>query len=141
MQRTIPIFVALILTMMLFAGLTTTLSAQGTVVDSPSANPILNIAHFAPFAEDPANTSVTISVNGADVFTEVVFADTVVGLSILPAGVYTVEVKPTGSMDVAMSGVFTLEENVEYTLLAIGDDSANMPLRNCLKSSSTCQSA
>ena len=93
-------------------------------LDSP---PVVNIAHFAPFGADVAGTSVTISVNGTDTFTEVVFADTVTGVQ-LPAGVYTVEVKPTGTSTVAMSGVFPLESNNEYSLLAVGDGSANMPL-------------
>lgn len=130
MQRTLPVFTVLLLVTVLFFGLTAPLSAQSTdpAADSPSANPIVNIAHFAPFAENPAGTSVTISVNGSDVFTEVVFGDTVVGLSVLPAGVYTVEIKPTGTDTVAMSGTFTLEADREYTILAIGDNSANMPL-------------
>ncbi len=131
MQRTIPVFTVLLLATVLFFGLTSPLSAQSAdpAADSPSANPIVNIAHFAPFGADVAGTSVTISVNNSDVFTEVIFGDTVVGLSVLPAGVYTVEIKPTGTDTVAMSGTFTLEENREYTVLAIGDGSPNMPLQ------------
>lgn len=128
MQRTRPIVVALLLAFVMFAGMHTSALAQNEA-DSPSANPIVNIAHFAPFAAHPADTSVTISVNGLDAFTEVVFGDTFVKLSMLPAGVYSVEVKPTGTMSVAMSGVFTLEQDTEYTLLAIGDGSPNMPLK------------
>jgi hypothetical protein len=128
MQRTRPVVVALLLAFVMFAGMHTGALAQNEA-DSPSANPIVNIAHFAPFAANPADTSVTISVNGADVFTEVVFGDTFLKLSVLPADVYTVEVRPTGTVTVAMSGVFTLEEDTEYTILAIGDGSANMPLQ------------
>ncbi|MFN3981293.1 MAG: DUF4397 domain-containing protein, partial [Caldilinea sp.] len=128
MQYTRPVVAALLLAFVMFAGMYTGAFAQSEA-DSPSANPIVNIAHFAPFAADPADTSVTISVNGADVFTEVVFGDTFVKLSVLPADVYTVEIKPTGTVTVAMSGVFTLEADTEYTLLAIGDGSANMPLQ------------
>lgn len=118
---------ALGLTVLLLAGMQTNASAQSEG-NSTSANPIVNIAHFAPFANDVAGTSVTIAVNGTDTFTNVVFGDTVKGVS-LPADVYTVEVKPTGSNNVAMSGVFTLEVDSEYTILAIGDGSTNMPLQ------------
>jgi hypothetical protein len=94
-------------------------------LDFPPAT--VNIAHFAPFGDDVAGTSVTIAVNGIDTFTEVVFADTVTGVE-LPAGMYMVEIKPTGSNTVAMSGTFPLESNKEYSLLAVGDGSQNMPL-------------
>ncbi|MBE2236512.1 MAG: DUF4397 domain-containing protein [Caldilineaceae bacterium] len=129
MSRKLLMFPALCLATVLLFGLTTPLLAQSTdsAADSPPVNPIVNIAHFAPFAANPAGASVTLSVNGTDTFTEVVFADTVTGVQ-LPAGVYTVEVKPTGTFTVAMSGVFTLENNNEYSLLAVGDGSVNMPL-------------
>ncbi|MBK8797276.1 MAG: hypothetical protein IPM07_13410 [Anaerolineales bacterium] len=88
MSRKLLMFPALFLATVLLFGLTTPLSAQSadSATDGPSANPIVNIAHFAPFAANPADTSVTITINSAiDVLTEVVFADTVVGLSVLPA--------------------------------------------------------
>lgn len=87
----------------------------------------MNVAHFAPFGNDQAGTSVTVAVNSTDVFTEFIFSEVVTGVT-LPAGVYTVEVRPAGSASVAMSGVFTLEANSEYSILAIGDGSANLPL-------------
>lgn len=43
--------------------------------------------------------------------------------------VYTVEVRPTGAVTVAISGVFTLPSGVEASILAIGDGSACVPLK------------
>jgi len=121
--------VTMALTALLFTGITVSASAQEAAAPEASANgnAIVNVAHFAPFAADQAGASVTVAVNGADVFTDFVFSEVVTGV-VLPAGVYTIEVRPTGSPVVAMSGVFTLEANAEYSLLAIGDGSANMPL-------------
>ncbi|HAJ37245.1 MAG TPA: hypothetical protein DCL15_16365 [Chloroflexi bacterium] len=129
MQRVMLFLVTMTLTALLFTGITISVSAQEAVAPEASANgdAIVNVAHFAPFAADQAGTSVTVAVNSTDVFTDFVFSEVITGVA-LPAGVYTIEVRPTGSPTVAMSGVFTLEANVEYSLLAIGDGSANMPL-------------
>ncbi|HHY55516.1 MAG TPA: DUF4397 domain-containing protein [Chloroflexi bacterium] len=129
MHRVMLFLVFLTLTTMLLVGFTISAAAQAATAPdaSANANAIVNVAHFAPFAADQTGTAVTVAVNGADVFTDFVFSEVVTGVA-LPAGVYTIEVRPTGSPVVAMSGVFTLEANIEYTLLAIGDGSANMPL-------------
>ena len=95
--------------------------------DSSSANPVINIGHFAPFGTNVAGTSVTVRVNGTDVLTNFVYPDVVKTINVLPAGTYTVEVLPTGTATVAISGVVTLESDKKYTLLAIGDG-ANQPL-------------
>jgi hypothetical protein len=94
---------------------------------APAANPVINVAHFAPFGTDVLSTSVTVRVNGTDVFTDFVYGEVVEGVDVLPAGVYTIEVLPTGSATVAISGVAELEEDKQYTLAAIGDGS-NRPL-------------
>ncbi len=102
-------------------------SDVGQSPDSSSADPVVNVGHFAPFGADAAATSVTVRVNGSDVFTDFVYPDVVKSINILPAGIYTIEVLPTGSAAVAISGVVTLENDKKYTLLAIGDG-ANQPL-------------
>jgi len=104
-------------------------SAQ-SVVDTPTApaaNPIINVAHFSPFAATANDTSVTVRVNGSDVITEFVYSEIVTGIS-LPAGAYTVEILPTASATVVLSGVFALEADKNYSLLAIGDGSSEEPL-------------
>ena len=95
--------------------------------DSSSANPVVNVGHFAPFGTNVAATSVTVRVNGTDVFTNFVYPNVVKSINVLPAGTYTIEVLPTGTATVAISGVVTLENDKKYTLLAIGDG-ANQPL-------------
>lgn len=129
MQRVMPILVTLTLAAMFVVGITVSASAQEAAIPDESANgnAIVNVAHFAPFGSDQAGTSVTVAVNSTDVFTEFVFSEVITGVA-LPADVYTIEVRPTGSLTVAMSGVFTLEANSEYSILAIGDGSDNMPL-------------
>ena len=101
--------------------------AQSSDPSAPAANPVVNVAHFAPFGADVASTSVTVRINGADVFTEFVYGEIVEDVNVLPAGQYTIEVLPTGSSSVAISGVVTLEEDKRYSLAAIGDGS-NQPL-------------
>ncbi len=95
--------------------------------DSSSANPVVNVGHFAPFGANVAGTSVTVRVNGTDVLTNFVYPNVVKSINVLPAGTYTVEVLPTGTATVAISGVVTLENDKQYTLLAIGDGT-NQPL-------------
>jgi hypothetical protein len=96
--------------------------------DNPSANPIVNVGHFAPFGADVAGTSVTVRINGSDVFTSFTYPNVVKGIDILPPGTYTVEVLPTGTATVAISTVVSLQADKKYTLLAIGDG-ANQPLK------------
>jgi hypothetical protein len=71
--------------------------------DVPAAeNARITVAHFAPFASTVVSTSVTVRVNGADVITDFVFAETVSGIS-LPAGIYTIELVPTGGITPALT--------------------------------------
>lgn len=79
----------------------------------------VTLAHYAPFAVDPPGTSVTVHVQGGPVFTDVVFADKVTGLS-LPAGTYTVEIIPTGELAPALTASVALSDDVDYTLAVIG---------------------
>ena len=78
------------------------------------------IAHFAPFAADAAGTSVTVRLNGADAISNFEYGDTQAGVELDP-GDYLVEIVPTGTNTVAISGNFSLEGGVQYTLAAIGD--------------------
>ena len=47
--------------------------ADAVAPHAPNANPIVNVAHFAPFGSTVADTSVTVRVNGTDVITEFVY--------------------------------------------------------------------
>lgn len=80
----------------------------------------LSVAHFAPFGADAAGTSVTVRVSGSDVLTEFVFPEVATGI-MLPAGQYTVEVIPTGSITPAIRVPdIALAADTEYFVAAIG---------------------
>lgn len=89
------------------------------------ADPLVSVAHFAPFADTALGTSVTVRVNGGDAITDFEFGD-IVSTS-LPAGSYLIEILPTGSSTVAISGTVMLMDDTSYTLAAIGDG-VNQPL-------------
>jgi hypothetical protein len=82
-------------------------------------NATVNVAHFAPFANTPVGTSVTVRVDGADALTDFQFGEIAAGIS-LPEGEHLIEIIPTGAMDPALSGTVTLEPGMQYTLAAIG---------------------
>ncbi len=91
-------------------------------INSPSAvaaDPTIHVGHFAPFADTEVGTSVTVRVNGADAITDFTFGETTT--TTLPAGTYLIEILPTGTSTVALSGNVTVESDKEYTLAAIGD--------------------
>jgi len=88
---------------------------SNTVLDST-----IYVAHFAPFAADAAGTSVTVRLNGADAISNFEYGDIQAGVELDP-GDYLVEIVPTGTDTVAISGNFSLEGGVQYTLAAIGD--------------------
>jgi hypothetical protein len=80
----------------------------------------VQIVHAAPFASDLAATSVTVSANGAAVLEDFRFADFTDYLE-LPAGDYDLAVTPTGAAEPAIEATVTLEDGVDYTVLAVGD--------------------
>ncbi len=82
-------------------------------------DPVVNVAHFAPFANTPIGTSVTVRVDGVDALTDFQFSDIAAGVS-LPEGEHLIEIIPTGAMDPAITGTVTLEPGMQYTLAAIG---------------------
>jgi hypothetical protein len=84
------------------------------------------VGHFAPFADSLSGTSVSIRVNGATALENVVFGQFTEYLSLGDAGMYTLEVVPTGSTEAAISAEVMLPDG-DYTVLAAGDG-VNQPL-------------
>jgi len=74
-----------------------------------SADARVTVAHFAPFAEDIADTSVSIALNGTVALENVKFKD-FTGYIALPAGQYKVDIIPTGTSTVAITATYTLED-------------------------------
>ncbi len=92
----------------------------------------LQVIHLAPFATG-MDTAVTVSLNGGDVLTDFVFADSTAYISV-PAGSYDVAITPNGAMDPAITGTVNLMAGNDYTAVAIGDgvnqDLGLLPLLN-----------
>jgi hypothetical protein len=80
----------------------------------------VTVAHFAPFAKNIEDTSVSIALNGEVALTDVKFKDFVPSIA-LPAGEYLVEIILTGTDTVAMSETYMLEDGVDYTVYASGN--------------------
>jgi hypothetical protein len=96
-------------------------SANVTVLTpEPDKPATVTVAHFAPFAGSVDGTSVSVFVNGGKVFENFKFGDVQKNVE-LPAGEYLIEIKPTGSDTVAISGSVTVKAGKDYTLAAIGD--------------------
>ncbi len=89
---------------------------------SALADARVRVGHFAPFAAELEATSVTVRINANDVLTNVRFGDFTDYLS-LAAGDYRLEVLPTGSSTVAIAADVSLEDNTDYTVLAVGNGS------------------
>lgn len=90
------------------------------------AQATVSVAHYAPFADTSAGTSVTVRVNGADALTDFRFGDIVKDVP-LPPGPTLIQVLPTGTDTVAIEAELDLQAGVDYTVAAIGDI-ANQPL-------------
>jgi hypothetical protein len=86
----------------------------------------ISVAHFAPFADTIAGTSVTVKLDGSDVLTDFVFPTVSPYLSV-PLGEYLVEVVPTGASDPAITGTAVVSAFTDFTFAAIGDE-VNQPL-------------
>jgi hypothetical protein len=85
----------------------------------------VNVAHFAPFAEDIADTAVDIAVNGEIALTGVEYKAFTDYLNFAP-DTYTIDVYVSGlaeTSDPVISGEFTLTDNVDYTVYAVGNGS------------------
>ena len=120
MKHTLSLSFALVMAVVALAFGAQVVQAQDVAPAAPDANPVVNIGHFAPFGATPADTSVSVLVNGTEVFTNVVYPQTVTNLSILPAGSYTIEIVPTGTTTVAVSAPVTIAADTRYDLYAIG---------------------
>lgn len=80
----------------------------------------VQIVHAAPFAGEIEQTAVSVSANGSVVLEDFRFADFTDYLE-LPAGDYDLAVTPAGADDPAITASVTLEDGVDYTVLAVGD--------------------
>lgn len=80
----------------------------------------VSIAHFAPFAEDIADTSVSVVINDELVRENVTFKMFTPYID-LPAGEYKVDIVPTGTDTVAITETFMLEDGKDYTVFAAGN--------------------
>jgi len=82
----------------------------------------VQIVHAAPFSDTLENTSVTVSVDGAPVLEEFLFGHFTDDIE-LPAGTYDLAVTLTFATDPEISAyaTATLEDGVDYTVLAVGD--------------------
>jgi hypothetical protein len=78
----------------------------------------VRVIHLAPFAMDPADTAVTVEVDGMPVVEDFQFTDFTDYLSLPYAGDYEVTVL-TGGAEV-LSGTLTIEAGKEYAASAIG---------------------
>jgi len=111
-----------------FTGALVALLFAGAVTLAPSAwgDARVQIVHAAPFADTVEGTSVTVAANGSPLLEDFLYTDFTDFLDI-PAGDYELTVTPTGGTDPAITADVTLEDNVEYTVLATGDG-VNQPL-------------
>ena len=82
----------------------------------------VTVAHFAPFAEDIADTSVSVALNGTVALENVKFKD-FTGYIALPAGEYVVDIIPTGTNTIAITATYNLMDGQDYTVYATGNGS------------------
>jgi hypothetical protein len=78
------------------------------------------VGHFAPFAESIDDTAVDIAVNGEVALTDVKFKDFTDYLE-FEAGDYTIDIIPVGATEAAITGEFSLQDDTDYTLYAVGN--------------------
>jgi hypothetical protein len=124
-SNTIKLFTLMATGVLLLTGIIPTLAgnllnvSQPAAVVAPEANAIVNVAHFAPFATGLDNTAVTVRVNGGNAITDFKYGD--IQQVNLPGGDYLIEIIPDILGTVAISASVTLEDDMQYTLAAIGD--------------------
>ena len=80
----------------------------------------VSVAHFAPFAEDIADTSVSVALNGEVVLENVTYKMFTSYIGV-PAGEYVVDIIPTGTDTVAITDTYMLEDGMDYTVYASGN--------------------
>ena len=87
-----------------------------------SADARVTVAHFAPFADNLADTSVTVALNGDVALENILFKDFTPYID-LPAGEYVVDIIPTGTTTVAITATYNLVDGQDYTVYATGNGS------------------
>lgn len=92
---------------------------DGEATATAPTNATVVVAHYAPFAGSVVDTSVAVRVNGTTVITDLVFGERIAGIA-LPAGLYTIDLVPTGTITPALTVTATVADDQEYTLAAIG---------------------
>jgi len=92
------------------------LASQSALADARVA-----VAHFASFADTRDATAVNILVNGNTFLEGVKFGDFTSEYTALPAGTYTIDIVPVGATEPALTGDFTLEDDMSYTVYAQGN--------------------
>jgi hypothetical protein len=102
-----------------------TLTAAGLLLATQPAwsDARVAVGHFAPFSDNIDATAVDIAVNGTVALTNVKFKDFTEYLP-FAAGEYTIEVFLAGTeglADPAIVGTFTLMDDTDYTLYAVGN--------------------
>jgi len=110
----------------------TTTAATLLIVASQSlyADARVAVAHFAPFAQDIADTAVDIAVNGTVALEGVKYKQFTPYLE-FAAGDYTIDVYLAGlagASDPLITGDFTLQDGVDYTLFATGNAVTQTPV-------------
>lgn len=105
------------------SGLLARLACAAILIGSSAAavaDAEVTVVHAAPFAPTADQTAVTITANGSEVLTDFVFGEFTEPLQ-LPAGSYLLEVFPEGAAEPAIATEVALEDDVSYTVLAVGD--------------------
>jgi len=80
----------------------------------------LRVAHLAPFAMDPADTAVTVTLNGEEALTDFRYGESTAYIE-LEAGDYEVEIYPDGATEPAISAMVQLDAGKDYSAIAYGD--------------------
>jgi hypothetical protein len=128
MSKKVFHILSILLAIAVLTGASASIPAKAAMVgeDAPAADAQVKVAHFAPFANSLAGTSVTVKINGSEALSDFQFGEITGALSFAP-GSYLIEVIPTGTTTVAISGTVSLAADTNYTLSAIGN-STNQPL-------------
>ena len=100
------------------AALTLTLMAAAS--QAAMADARVAVLHLAPFADSLDGTAVNIEANGMALFNNVKFKD-FVDYTALPAGEYAIDIIPVGATDPAISATVMLEDNKDYSAIAVGN--------------------
>ena len=82
----------------------------------------VTVAHFAPFADNLAGTSVSVALNGTVALENVLFKQFTSYID-LPAGEYVVDIIPTGTTTPAITATYDLVDGQDYTVYATGNGS------------------